>query len=107
MHAASHNNYLYRCRGCQVPLLGDKLKELRGTRSLYEVGKACKLIPNDVSRYEKGKRVPTPEVLERLANYYGITYKELRKLYYSDILANDEREKEVIVEWVMNIKLSD
>lgn len=38
-------------------------------------------------------------VIERLANYYGVAYGELRKLYYDDLLDNDPRERQMILEW--------
>lgn len=79
--------------------LGDKLKELRGTRSFYEIGKACKLIPNDISRYEQAKRVPSSEVLDRLAAYFDVTYDELRKLYYDDLFNADSRERKIVLAW--------
>ncbi len=82
-----------------MSLLGERLKELRGKRSFYQVGKACGIIPNDVSRYERGERVPTPPILERLSQYFEIPYAELRKSHYEDVL-DTFNEKEAVFAWV-------
>lgn len=84
-----------------MSLLGSRLKELRGEKTLYQVGKACNLIPNDVSRYEKGERTPTPAVLKRLAEYFETEYSELRQLYYEDTINTPEEEKALLA-WAEN-----
>jgi len=85
-----------------VSRLGDRLKELRGTLSLVDVQKGTGLSRSGVSRYEQGVNVPEPTNLKKLAEYYEVTYKELRKLYFEDIYSDPE-ERKILLEWVSEI----
>lgn len=88
---------------CQVSRLGDRLKELRGTLSLVDVQKGTGLSRSGVSRYEQGVNVPEPNSLKKLAEYYAVAYKELRKLYFEDIYSDPE-ERSILLEWAKEIQ---
>lgn len=78
--------------------LGDKLKELRDTQSLYEVEQSTGIRRNEIRRYELGEYAPSTTTLEKLAEYFEVTYDELRKLYYDDFF-EDPRERRIAIEW--------
>lgn len=50
---------------------GQKLRSLRGKRTLQEVADAANITPAALSNYEQGIRTPRPEVMVRLAKYFG------------------------------------
>ncbi|MBY0451253.1 MAG: helix-turn-helix transcriptional regulator [Cyanobacteria bacterium] len=83
--------------------LGDRLKELRGTLSLVDVEKGTGLSRIGVSRYEQGENVPNPPNLKKLADFYEVSYKELRKLCLED-LYSDPEELEIVLEWAEEMK---
>jgi transcriptional regulator with XRE-family HTH domain len=80
--------------------LGQKLRHLRGERSLLDVTKGTGIAKIDISRYEKGERVPNPERLKKLADFYKVTYPELRALYFQDTLLMPE-ERAAVLLWVI------
>jgi transcriptional regulator with XRE-family HTH domain len=80
--------------------LGQKLRSLRGERSLLDVTKGTGIAKIDISRYEKGERVPNPERLKRLAEFYQIAYPDLRTLYFQDVLVSKE-ERDAVLLWVL------
>jgi transcriptional regulator with XRE-family HTH domain len=81
-----------------VSLLGNKLKELRGDRSLRDVEREIGMDRSDLSKYERGRFVPSSERLQKLADYYDHPYRELRKLYFIDLFTEPE-DHELILEW--------
>ena len=50
--------------------IGEKLRNLRGSRSLDEVAKAVGVTPMAVSLWERGERAPSDEMKVRISNYY-------------------------------------
>ena len=53
------------------------LIKLRGTRSRAEVAKDLKITPQGLGMIERGDRVPRPDLMKRIADYYGKTVDEL------------------------------
>lgn len=49
---------------------GEKLRQLRGTRSLREVARDIGISPSALQQYETGKRRPRDPIKEQLAAYY-------------------------------------
>lgn len=82
--------------------LGERLKELRGVTSLYELAKQVGIDRSVLSRYERGVQAPEPLFLQKLANYFKVPYRELRKLYYEDFFS-DSTERDIVVEWAVEI----
>ena len=55
--------------------LGSRLRELRENRGLYQKDVATEIgvSPGAISYYEKDIKKPGREVLDKLANFYGVT----------------------------------
>ncbi len=55
------------------------LKELRDTRNLTqaELGDALNISPSTIGMYEQGRREPSLDVLQKLADYFHVTTDEL------------------------------
>jgi transcriptional regulator with XRE-family HTH domain len=81
--------------------LGEKLKELRGNRSLYEVSKGSDVPSADLGRYEAQEYHPTKPTLKKLAEYFEVSYKELRFLHYEDNFADDPEELSAVIDWAI------
>ena len=58
-------------------IIGKKLVELRGDKTLDEVTKAVGISISALSNYENGTRVPRDEIKIKLAQYYGISIEAL------------------------------
>lgn len=56
---------------------GKKLEKLRGNRSQEETAQALGVSLESYRAYENGGRVPSDEVKQRIADYYGKSVKEL------------------------------
>lgn len=74
----------------KVTLLGEKLKTLRGSLSLFDVEKGTGISRATIRDYERSKYPPPPESLKKLAEYYEIPYVELRTLYFEDAYSDPE-----------------
>ncbi len=74
--------------------LGDYLKELRGTLSYGDVQKGTRISSGLIHRYEHGDRVPTPATLRKLAEFYEVSYADLRLKFYEDMFS-DAEEREI------------
>ena len=57
--------------------IGDKLRELRGSRSREEVAVAAQVTASAIWMYESGQRCPNDEVKIRLADFFGKTVQEV------------------------------
>ena len=52
---------------------GDKLRELRGKKSLQVAADAIGITKSALAMYERDERVPRDEVKVRIASYYGVS----------------------------------
>ncbi len=82
-----------------MTLLGQRLKELRGSLSLMDIAREVGLSDVQILNYEKGSRNPKKETLKSLAALYDVSYKELRKLHYADLFSKDPEEASIVLEW--------
>lgn len=59
--------------------IGANVQRLREQRSLSqgELADAVKVHQSHISKIERGKKLPSIEVLQGLANYFGVTVDEL------------------------------
>ncbi len=57
--------------------IGDRLRALRGTRSIAVVSKATGLSQARIGNYEHGIRVPTDEAKVLLANFYCTSVQKI------------------------------
>jgi transcriptional regulator with XRE-family HTH domain len=78
--------------------IGDKLKELRGSLSLFDVEKGTGITRTRISEYEKGKYLPTIPTLRKMADFLEVPWKELCFLYLED-LYTDPEQRSVVLEW--------
>ena len=53
--------------------IGERLKKLRGNRSMTEVAKAIGVTRSSYVKYERNERHPRHEVMFRIAQYYETT----------------------------------
>lgn len=59
--------------------IGQKLVELRGSRTQAEVAKALGISPSAYSMYEQGERVPRDNIKIRISDYYK---KPIHKIFF-------------------------
>lgn len=57
--------------------IGQKLRELRGGKSVVEVANAVGIAQSTLSMYENGERIPRDSIKVKLANYFGVSIEEL------------------------------
>lgn len=51
-------------------LMGNRLRDLRGDKTLHETASDLGITPSALSNYENGLRTPRDEVKFRIAKYY-------------------------------------
>ena len=56
---------------------GERLRQLRGSRSAKEVANAVKISVSALLMYERGERSPRDRTKELLAKYYGTTVQSI------------------------------
>lgn len=61
-------------------VVGDRLRALRGSRTLEDVANAVGVTSMAVSMWERGERAPSDEMKIRLANYYK---KSINSIFFS------------------------
>lgn len=61
-------------------VVGDRLRTLRGSRTLEDVANAVGVTSMAVSMWERGERAPSDEMKIRLANYYK---KSISSIFFS------------------------
>lgn len=52
---------------------GEKLKEMRGEKSIGEVADALHLSPDTYMAYERGERLPADSVKNDISNYFEVS----------------------------------
>ena len=60
-----------------MPEAGKRLRELRGIRTRTGVAKALGIPYSTMQAYEDGKREPANHIKKKLADYYGVSPKEI------------------------------
>ncbi|MBQ1792584.1 MAG: helix-turn-helix transcriptional regulator [Oscillospiraceae bacterium] len=60
--------------------VGERLKNLRGSRSQKEVAEAIGVTTMAISQYESGLRIPRDEIKVKLANYFK---KSVTSIFYA------------------------
>ena len=53
--------------------IGEKLRTLRGAKSMKEVATAIGVTRSSYVKYERNERHPRHEIMYRIAQYYGTT----------------------------------
>ena len=57
--------------------IGERLKRLRGDRTLKEVSERVGISESALSMYENGARIPRDEIKIKLANFYKETIQSI------------------------------
>lgn len=57
--------------------IGEKLKQLRGEKSLDEIAATLGISKQAVSNYENDIRIPRDEIKLKIAKYFGKTVDEI------------------------------
>ena len=57
--------------------IAQRLKELRGDRSMKEVADACKIAKSTLAMYESGRRIPKDEIKVRIACFFKVSVETL------------------------------
>ena len=60
-------------------VIGQRLTQLRGSRTQEEVANALNISVSAISMYERGQRIPRDSVKIRIADYYK---KPIHKIFY-------------------------
>ena len=58
-------------------VVSEKLKKLRGNRSIFAVSEGTGIGVSALLNYEAGLRIPNDEAKVAIANYYNVTTDEL------------------------------
>lgn len=58
-------------------IIGERLRELRGEKSVAAVANAVGVSASAISNYEAGDRIPRDEVKVRLAKYYKTSVEKI------------------------------
>ena len=53
-------------------VIGKRLKELRGEKTLENVGNDLNVTPMAVSLWERGERIPNDDMKLKISNYFGV-----------------------------------
>lgn len=61
-------------------VIGDRLKALRGDKTIKEVAESLNISESALSMYETGNRIPRDEIKIRIANYYN---KSVQSIFYA------------------------
>lgn len=57
--------------------IGARLKTLRGERSMQEMADVCGVSRQAYWKYEAGEIVPSDEVKQKIANFYGVNVGDI------------------------------
>lgn len=82
--------------------VAQRLIELRGEQSIYEVAKSVGIRRSVLQRYEAGERVPEDKNLDLLAAYYEVDFDELKVLVFEDLFPKQSRDRQVLKRWVQS-----
>ena len=91
--------------------LADKLKKLRKSKNITqsELGKAIGMSSSVITHYESGDRMPSFDVLIKLAYFYGVTTDYLlgindRKILSIDILGFNDGQVQSLLNIINEFK---
>ncbi len=58
-------------------IIGQRIKKLRGNRSMRAVADACGISKSTLAMYETGQRVPKDEIKIRIAKFFDVSVETL------------------------------
>lgn len=62
-------------------IIGDRLRTLRGDKSIAEIAKALDLSPSTWSMYENGERIPRDDIKLQIADYF---HRPIHLIFFVD-----------------------
>ena len=74
--------------------IGERLKKLRGEKTLAEVAEGCNLTTQALSNYENGIRIPRDIHKISIARYYGVTVGSIFLIFRYTIRVREGGENE-------------
>ncbi len=77
--------------------------ELRGQRTHYRLSKEVGIDITQLRRYELG-RIPTDDLLKKLAVFYQVPFAELKALSFEDLYPPTSEARTILCDWVESIK---
>lgn len=84
--------------------LAERLRQLRGTRTLYQVEQESGISRSLIRRYENGTHIPEEQMLRRIAEYYEFEFPALRKLHFAALFPEGSEIRKTLFEWVDEIR---
>lgn len=60
---------------------GERLRRLRGNRTLVEISTALGIAPSTLSMYERGERTPRDAMKRKISQFYG---KSVAYIFFGD-----------------------
>lgn len=84
---------------------GETIKKLREEKHLplREVAEALKIDTSMLGKIEKNNRKPTKQLIEKFANYFNVSEKDLRIAYISDTVAYQVMDEEEFANEVLKV----
>lgn len=62
-------------------IIGERLRELRGEKSVVETAKALEISPSTWSMYENGERIPRDNIKLRIAKHF---HKPIHLIFFTE-----------------------
>lgn len=62
-------------------IIGERLRELRGEKSVAKIAKSLDLSPSAWSMYENGERIPRDNIKLRIAKYF---HKPIHLIFFTE-----------------------
>ena len=62
-------------------VIGQRLRQLRATRTMDEVARACGISVSALGMYETGQRIPRDEIKVKLARFFNVS---IELLFFAD-----------------------
>lgn len=87
--------------------LGQKLKSLRGERSLYQIEKESGIARSLLRRYEVGTLIPESDMLKRLAAFYGQSFQDFKILCFEDLYPEGSEDRQILRYWLQTSDTGD
>ena len=58
-------------------IIGERLRNLRGSSTIAEVSQACGISASALSMYESGERIPRDEIKIKLARFFKVKVEDI------------------------------
>lgn len=86
--------------------LAQRLRALRGERSLYSVAQAMGLDRRHLKFYEDGRIPQSDEALANIASFYAVPFDELKALAFESEYPAGSPQRDSLIRWVKGLLAS-